>query len=366
GGTRPQPGGRGDGREHPVIISQHRQAHGLRPVGRSARKLPHRPQSVGLAAPALKSAPRTLRFLDKASPGGTSVRRDGQWGKNGGAGMSDPQLLLTKISAWRHRREQARGLAREAAAAVAGLVQGNDPERLARLERQSAAGFDHGVLFDGVLRQLGDAPATNGETRAMPAQLTTRARRILERGREHLLALRSLADEPALAPAETPAGNPLATLYRETAAMTDTTLRTVQAFPDAPSVQLRLSEGLEAILTVIDQRLVLLRALVERRRLEESRIATLAELLQGLHGGQALDVKPYVAMAEAILDEAAQSAPLQFLHAAAEQPARFIACHSLTVAQVVARVVRQDPDLRGRPLEPVLAALVHDVGMLSV
>jgi HD-GYP domain-containing protein (c-di-GMP phosphodiesterase class II) len=280
--------------------------------------------------------------------------------------MSDTQLLLTKISALRQRLEQAQGLAREADAAVAGLVQGNEPERLARLERQTAAGLDHCVLFDGVLRQFGDAPATNGETRAMPAQLTTRARRILERGREHLLALRSLADDPALAPAQTPAGNPLATLYRETAAMTDTTLRTVQAFPDAPSVQLRLSEGLEAILTVIDQRLVLLRALVERRRLEESRIETLADLLQGLHGGQALDVKPYVAMAEAILDEAAQSAPLQFLHAAAEQPARFIACHSLTVAQVVARVVRQDPDLRGRPLEPVLAALVHDVGMLSV
>jgi HD-GYP domain-containing protein (c-di-GMP phosphodiesterase class II) len=32
----------------------------------------------------------------------------------------------------------------------------------------------------------------------------------------------------------------------------------------------------------------------------------------------------------------------------------------------MAQVVRHDPDLCSRPLEPVLAALVHDVGMLSV
>ena len=46
--------------------------------------------------------------------------------------------------------------------------------------------------------------------------------------------------------------------------------------------------------------------------------------------------------------------------------ARAVACHSLTVAQVMARVVRQDPDLRGRAAEAVLAALLHDVGMVTV
>src|SRR5205807_890788 len=46
--------------------------------------------------------------------------------------------------------------------------------------------------------------------------------------------------------------------------------------------------------------------------------------------------------------------------------ARYVACYSLTVAQVAARLVRHDSDLRHQPLSPVLAALLHDVGMLAV
>jgi HD-GYP domain-containing protein (c-di-GMP phosphodiesterase class II) len=38
----------------------------------------------------------------------------------------------------------------------------------------------------------------------------------------------------------------------------------------------------------------------------------------------------------------------------------------LTVARVIARVARRDPEFQARPLEPVLAALLHDVGMLRV
>jgi HD-GYP domain-containing protein (c-di-GMP phosphodiesterase class II) len=196
----------------------------------------------------------------------------------------------------------------------------------------------------------------------VPALLTARARRILERGRDFLDRLRTLGDDAVLADKT----DPLAAFYRETAAMTDSTLRMVQAFPDAPSAQLRLCEGLEGILGVIAQRLGTLGAVVARRSREAERVATLADLLTGLHAGRALDLKPYVAIAEALLDEASQSAPLQFLHAEPAEPARFVACHSLTVAQVVARVVRHDPEQRARPLEPVLAALVHDVGMLSV
>src|SRR5439155_7366592 len=40
--------------------------------------------------------------------------------------------------------------------------------------------------------------------------------------------------------------------------------------------------------------------------------------------------------------------------------------HALTVAQVMARLVRLDPDLRGHASEAVLATLWHDVGMLRV
>ncbi|MFM8273654.1 MAG: HD-GYP domain-containing protein, partial [Gemmata sp.] len=47
-------------------------------------------------------------------------------------------------------------------------------------------------------------------------------------------------------------------------------------------------------------------------------------------------------------------------------PARFVAAHALNVAQVVARVVPYDYEWAGRPLLPVVAALLMDCGMLSV
>src|SRR5262249_2485099 len=57
---------------------------------------------------------------------------------------------------------------------------------------------------------------------------------------------------------------------------------------------------------------------------------------------------------------------LRFLEGETTRPAWFAACHGLTVARVVSRVVRHDPELRARALECVLAALVHDVGMLHL
>jgi HD-GYP domain-containing protein (c-di-GMP phosphodiesterase class II) len=288
--------------------------------------------------------------------------------------MSDTQVLLGKIRALRQRLEQAQGLAGEAGAAAAQLAaqgEGAAP-RLRLLTERVAAGLEHQALLDGTIRQLADASAPAEPPRVLPVQLTARARRVLERGRDLLVQLRALADdfaddEPAdEAPAARPAPDPLAVFYRETLAMTETTLRTVQAFPDAPSTQLRLCEGLEAVQGVVAQRLAVLNEAVGRRRREAARVDTLAGLLLALNAEEALDVKPYVALAEALLDEAGQGAPLRFLYEGPERPARFVACHSLSVAQVVARVVRGDPEWRGRALEPVLAALVHDAGMLGV
>jgi HD-GYP domain-containing protein (c-di-GMP phosphodiesterase class II) len=288
--------------------------------------------------------------------------------------MSETQVLLGKIRALRQRLEQAQGLAGEAGAAAAQLAsQGEETgPRLRLLTERVAAGLEHHGLLDGTIRQLGDLAAPAEQPRVLPAQLTARARRVLERGRDLLVQLRSLADDfveaPVAdeAPAGRPAPDPLAVFYRETLAMTDTTLRTVQAFPDAPSAQLRLCDGLEAFHGVIAQRVAVLGEAVARRRREAERVARLGDLLPALHAGTGLDVKPYVALAEALLEEAEQDAPLRFLYEGPEPPARFVACHSLSVAQVVARVVRGDPEWRGRTLEPVLAALVHDAGMLDV
>src|SRR5205085_9520922 len=76
--------------------------------------------------------------------------------------------------------------------------------------------------------------------------------------------------------------------------------------------------------------------------------------------------RPLMKLAEELVAEAQDAAPLRFFFANADEPARYVACHSLTTAQVLARVVRHDPGLRGQPVEALLAALLHDVGMLDV
>ncbi len=208
----------------------------------------------------------------------------------------------------------------------------------------------------------GEAPG-----QVLPTQLTARARRVLERGRELLAQLRPLA-EHLESPPSPPlfAADPLTRLHRQIAAMIDSTLRTVQSFPDAASAQLRLCEGLEAILHVAAQRLAILAATLGRRRQWTERVETLAGLLDGLAHRTPADIRPFTALAEALLAEAQEGLPLQFLHASVTELPRFVACHSLTAAQVAARVVRHDPELRGRALEVVLAALVHDTGMIGV
>jgi HD-GYP domain-containing protein (c-di-GMP phosphodiesterase class II) len=278
--------------------------------------------------------------------------------------MSETQTLLGKIAALRQRLEQAQGLANEAGSAAAALA-GDDGARLEVLRRKTEAGAEHDSLVDASLRQLGSeaAPAN-----VLPAQLTARARRVVERGRELLARLRPLADhlETAAQSPQHPTADPLGRLYRETAAMTDSTLRMVQGFPDAPSAQIKLCEGLEAILSVVAQRVALLTGAIVQRRQWSERIETLASLLVALAGGETTDVDKLRTLAEGLVAEAQEALPLRFLHAPAHELARFVACHSLTVAQVVARVVRHDPDLRPRVFEVVLAALVHDAGMLRV
>jgi len=148
--------------------------------------------------------------------------------------------------------------------------------------------------------------------------------------------------------------------------MTDAALRLIGALPDAPSMQLRLCQGIEAILDTIRQRVDRLSATMNSRRQESEQVAKLAGLLQCLESGQTSDIDAFVALAEAIVGEATESPAIRFLYSAPDRPVEFVACHSLLVAQVVAQVMRHDPEWERRPLEPVVAALVHDVGMLRV
>jgi hypothetical protein len=283
--------------------------------------------------------------------------------------MSETQALLGKIAALRQRLEQAQRLAHEAGASAAALAEGRMP-RLRLLERQAAAGDEHDARVDRAVRVLaGPRPE---EARGLPKQLTMRARRVLERGRDLLGRLREMGDAfagPDDADDEPPLfgrGEPLAGMYRETAALTDTALRVVPLLPEAASAQLPFCEGLEAALAVIAGRVQALAAGVATRRAETARVRRLADLLTALAEERPVDVQPFWDLAEEVIADAEDGGPLRFLDGDAARPAHFAACHGLTTARVVARVVPHDPDWRGRADEAVLAALFHDAGMARV
>jgi hypothetical protein len=301
--------------------------------------------------------------------------------------MSDTRVLLSRIAALRQRLEQTHGWAKQIPSSDSAGEPA--PDRVQQLESQVAAGTRCDALLDRSFRQLEESAATP-EAPALPRQLTARARRLLLQGHDLLTKLRGLAEcfpselDPTGSETVPDLGtwtgidtaDPLTGRYRDTAAMLDTALRTVQAYPDSPSVQLRLCDGLEAILGVVAERWTVLKALSEKRKNDALRVDRLADLLLKLADGKPADAAAFMELAEDLLREVGHSAPLRFLSPetladARDQRgqiwlARAVACHSLTVAQVVARLVRHDPEMRSQPVEPVLAALVHDIGMLRV
>lgn len=299
--------------------------------------------------------------------------------------MTDTRGLLSRIAALRQRMELAHG--KRETRPAADLASAEPPDPVERLESQVATGQRYGALLDGSFRQL-HATDETAEAPGLPCQLTARARRLLLTGQALLSQLRSLADAfptevrvpepiwplgqwPGIEPAE-----PLATRYRETVAMLDTALRTVQAYPDSPSAQLRLCDGLEASLNVVAERSATLRGAVEERRTQALRVESLADLLVRLAGGRPVETAEFIGMGEALLADVEQGLPLRFYPVAPlDDPhaahaglwhARAVASHCLTVAGVVAWLVRHEPELRAAPVEPVVAALVHDVGMLRL
>jgi hypothetical protein len=264
---------------------------------------------------------------------------------------------LSRIAALRQRLETRPALAADDRPAAP------PPDPVRALAEEVATGHRHNFLLDGTVRRLAAAAGAPAETTPLPRHLTARVRRLLHQGQELLARLRALADEPLLNGDPT---DPLAERYRRTLAMADTTLRLVPAFPDAPGAQLKLCEGLEETLDAIDERLAALTAAVEQRRHHRGAVTTLAALLADLAAGKPVELPAFIRLAEAVLSDARDAAPLQLYHPATGDPAEQIACHGLVTAQVIARVVRQDPELRGQALEATLAALVHDVGMLAI
>jgi HD-GYP domain-containing protein (c-di-GMP phosphodiesterase class II) len=271
--------------------------------------------------------------------------------------MTATKELLDKIASLRQRLDQAQGLAQDAAAALA-EQNGTRADPVQALQQNVLAGAWHNRLIDTSLREVsgGDGPPPT-------VRLSARGARLLRGARQLLQELRTLAEEPCL---QNEQDDCLGNLYRETVAIIDMVLRTVQAFPQAPTAQARLCDGLDAILGIVGDRLSILMGAVTHRQREVCRIDTLAELLRQLVAGHGLNLAAFLPLAESLREEADQDLPLRFLYHPPDEPARFVACHSLNVAQVIGRLVRHDPEWRGRREEPILAALLHDAGMLSV
>ncbi|MFO0847658.1 MAG: HD domain-containing phosphohydrolase [Gemmataceae bacterium] len=279
--------------------------------------------------------------------------------------MSDTRALLDRISTFRRRLEDLPPLTPHAEPGTTALALAGQPQWLERS-----------------LRTLTAAPAADGP---LPPKLTVRARQLLEEARGLIAAQRELTADPVLAgltaaadldPGAAP--DPLVGYHRETVALTEAALRMVQAFPESAAAQGRMCEGLDVMLRAVRDRLAITRTAGVTRVKLYDRVDGLARRLADLAGGRAVDQGWFAELGETILDDARKGGPVFFLSAdpmstgsfpggvTVPAPARFVAAHALTVAQVAARLAPHDYEWAARPMVPVLAALLMDVGMLKV
>ena len=287
--------------------------------------------------------------------------------------MSDTRMLLQKIQAFRQRLDALPRLVAEPIMVAADNVAPSEN----KVTDKIAAGSRTQAILEQSIRHLNDSETPP----PVPTQLTARARRILEEAKGLIGYLRSLADDPLLAgpspEQQSDETDPLAIWFRETSALMGPAVRLAQSLPDAPSEQLRLCEGLEGMLATVRQRLATLDLALADRRRDAGQIDRLAHLLVNLDSDQPADASAFVDLATEVLAEGAFH-PLRFVFtspmathaylggAQFPAPARYVACHSLTTARVIARMARTAPEWTDDPLQPVIAALLHDVGMLRV
>lgn len=278
--------------------------------------------------------------------------------------MDDTRELLSTITVLRQRLHQAQGLVSESGAALATLVSdaGKPASGLGKLERQVAMANAHATAFDEPLRRLGAVP-TGCDEPLCPRQLTARTHRALTLTRDSLMRLRRLANEPMIWVNDT---GPLAILYGDALVLVESVVLMIQAFPDSTTTQLRLCHGLEAMLAVISERLAAIETTLVQHRTEHDRLTRLTELFRQVRAHTVHSLEPFEVLAEAIANDVDEGAPLRFIEPDWTDTTRFASGHGLMVAQVVARQVRLDPELRDQRKEAVVAALLHDIGMLDI
>jgi HD-GYP domain-containing protein (c-di-GMP phosphodiesterase class II) len=275
--------------------------------------------------------------------------------------MSDTRGLLDRISAFRKRLDSTPNLIPEAIP-----IAENAPTLSAEVE-----------AFRESVRRVVGKPIAVAEG-PIP-QFTDRAQRILSSAKQLLDRQRSFGTDPLFAALAVEAGDdPLVAFHRETLAVLDVLVRTAQGFPDSAGAQLKLCDGLAGLLEVVKDRLAVQDRALARRRSDAERIDRLAAFMTAIHTNQAATLQTVAGLAEELLAEARQGKPIRYVaapiastrtHADTLQfpaPARYVAAHALNVAQIVARIVPHDYEWSGRPLLPVVTALIMDSGMLLV
>ena len=272
--------------------------------------------------------------------------------------MSDTKSLLARITSFRERLERTPPL----------LGDGGEVPS-AQVDRAALAALPP-AWVSSALRQLGGGPPAERSNGGLPSQLLGRARKLLETARELVARQRDITDDVfflRLTNAHTAADpDPLVDYHRFTVAATESTLKVAVTLPESVEGQARVCDGLEAMLVALRDRLAVAARTLELRRREWGRVERLARLLSDVQARRLVAAQSFAEMAEELLSEARLGVPLRFLSAPAEPLPRFVAAHALTVAQVVARIAPHDYEYASKPLPAVVAALVMDVGMLSV
>ncbi|HEY3787515.1 MAG TPA: HD domain-containing phosphohydrolase [Urbifossiella sp.] len=274
--------------------------------------------------------------------------------------MSDVRNLLDRISAFRHRLEATPRIIPEAVPI--------EPEVI-------PTAFPVPESFRQSLRE----PGTKDPVPEGPPPLTDRARQLLGDAQTMLARQRRFAAEPMIAGLSNlkdAAADSLIAYHRETVGVLDCAIRLAQSFPESPSMQLKLCDGLHGMLGIISERLDVQEKALAQRQKDESRIDRIAVVYTAMNLQQAVVLNHVAALAEELLEDARQTKPLRFVHAdlhstqaypgGAESaaPARHLAAHAVNTAQVVARIVPFDYEWASRPLVPVVAALMMECGMM--
>lgn len=205
--------------------------------------------------------------------------------------------------------------------------------------------------------------------------LNGQAHRLISHCRHTLAQLRDL--DQWLPRTDDDSSDSIGINYRQCAAIVELCIRTIQHVPTDLDLQMRLCEGLNGVLDALDDRIVVLRSAVIRTEQANEQLASLAQLLTGLISGSTLTLEPFTALADAVVFDALQGAPLRVFQIdpisaatgdgiANEWLARHVAGHSLNVAQVAARIAKHTSVFHDQPRPVILASLLHDVGMLNV